>query len=160
MLSTALRVSFVRLPVLSMTLQGRAFILICQMRKRKPIKDFFSQEVAERHNLNPNNSDSNSALFYKPCCRHGNVSDKRSNKVRISTILKVACLKKRAQFERVNKIIVALWIAFSIMWKINFFPRWRIIGPHSKFPIKGIHIMWKALGNINSSRKCKISNKL
>lgn len=57
--------TFVRLPVLSMTLQGRAFILIYQMRKRKPIKDFFSQEVAERHNLNPNISDSNSALFYK-----------------------------------------------------------------------------------------------
>jgi len=75
MLSTALRVSFIRLPVLSMTLQGRAFILIYQMRKRKPINGFFPQKVAERRNLNPNNSDSNSALFYKPCCENGNVSE-------------------------------------------------------------------------------------
>ena len=58
-----------------MTLQGRAFILIYQMRKRKPINGLFPQEVAERHNLKPNNSDSNSALFYKPCCENGNVSE-------------------------------------------------------------------------------------
>ena len=76
MLNTALGVSFIRVPVLAMTLQGRGFILIFQMRKHKSINGliYFPRKwQRQRQDSNPNNSNSKAVLFNKIFHENGNV---------------------------------------------------------------------------------------
>ena len=55
---------------------GQGFYLNLPDEKTEAHKWFiFPGSDRQRHDLNPNNSNSNSVLFYKVCCENGNVSE-------------------------------------------------------------------------------------